>query len=130
MTEKTIRELFVSKEKLEDEISTLESKIYTINRVIEERWKYLIGFGCGYFDTWTLNDLDVVAVKYNSRSGEGTDYIPIRFFEGDDKEEAKSAYDKYIEGVRRDVRRKEEEKKEVKEKNMLKNLLKKYGEAP
>ena len=124
-----IRERFKIKKDLEHKIETLEDKLSFRAAPVEERWKYLIGFGCGYFDTWSIVE-DIVAVKYNSRSGDGTDYIPIRFFEGDDKEEAKSAYDKYIEGVQRDRKRREKEEKEVKEKGMLRTLLKKYGETP
>ena len=124
-----IRELFTDKKELEYQIELLEDEISEARPVVEERWKYLIGFGCVYFDTWSIVE-DMVVVKYGSRGGDGTDFIPIRFFEGDDKEEAKAAFDEYRDGVQRDRRRKEEEKKEAKEKNMLKNLLKKYGEAP
>jgi len=132
MTEKTIhqtflREIFASKEKLEDEIGMLESKIDTINRVIEARWKSLIGFGCGYFDNWTLNDLDVVAVKYNSRSGEGTDYIPIRFFVGT-LEDAKIAYKEYLDEIKEERKKRKAGLEEKKERELLKNLSEKYKE--
>ena len=131
MTEKTIhqtflREIFASKEKLEDEIGILENKIYTINRVIEARWKSLIGFGCGYFDTWSITE-DIVAVKYGSRGGDGTDYNPIRFFVGT-LEDAKISYKEYLNEIKEERKKRKAGLEEKKERELLKNLSEKYKE--
>ena len=83
-----IRKLFDRKDELEDEI-------IDINHEVKERWEKLLGFGCGYFDDWSLHK-DTVHVGYEHRGSHGTDEIPVRFFEMDDADESKKEYSAYI----------------------------------
>jgi|GEM_PF-6490063 len=67
---------------------SLESKISEFNDVVEERWKKLIGPGCGYFISWSM-EKDMVSVSYRSPSGNiDSDEIPMRFFEIESDDEA------------------------------------------
>jgi len=67
----------------------LESKIDVYTNEVEERWKKLIGFGCGYFSDWDEEE-DIVYVTFADPRGGGqkVDKIPARFFEIKDDDEA------------------------------------------
>jgi hypothetical protein len=84
-----IEELYKKKEELEDQISDIDEKI-------KDRWQKLLGFGCGYFDDWFLNDALFLIVKFEHRGDHGSDEIPIRFFEMKDEEQAVKEYKAYI----------------------------------
>lgn len=64
---------------------------------IAERWKDIIGFGCGYFNRFTIDgDNVLVYYEYPSRMGGGIcsepDVIPIECFKCKTVEEAKRIY--------------------------------------
>ena len=64
---------------------------------IEARWKELIGFGCGYFDSYSIEG-DEVWVVYDRPRGGGldTDVIPLQFFETEDEKVAVKQYKEFL----------------------------------
>lgn len=77
-------------------IRKLSEKYEELSTHIESRWRELIGFGCGYFDSWTLSG-DYIYVYYErpSRQGGGIghpDKIPLKCFEVDTIKEAKQIF--------------------------------------
>lgn len=74
-------------------------KYSNIKDEINERWQKLIGFGCGYFDSFTIEDGDII-ITYEKPGGcypaiYSSDTIPIEFFEIEDDKEAIEKYKEY-----------------------------------
>jgi len=113
-----IRELFDRKDELEDEIIDIDHEV-------KERWKKLIGVGCGYFDDWRLSK-GTVFVGYEHRGSRGTDEIPVRFFEMINDDEAKEKYSKYMAEKKESEEIERKEKEKFKERKLYKHLKEKF----
>jgi len=60
---------------------------------VRERWEKLIGFGCGWFGSYSVQG-DHVIVDYEAprNGGPERDMIPIEFFKMEDEEKARGAW--------------------------------------
>ena len=113
-----IKKLHTKKDELEDEI-------YTIKHQVKERWKKLIGFGCGYMGKWCLID-GMVIVNFESHGNCNTDKIPLRFFEIEDHDLATKKFKEYQKEILKAEKIKELEDKEKEERKLFDRLKKKY----
>jgi len=105
-----------------------EDKLDNIKTNVEIRWKKLIGPGCGYMEDWGFNEKDMlVVVSFEHRGNNGTDVIPIKFFEMENAEEAKKEFDLYTKKKREDTAAKEESEKKEKRRALYKELKNEFG---
>jgi uncharacterized protein YeaO (DUF488 family) len=102
---------------------------------IEERWKKLIGPGCGYFCGWRMSNksdenADMVVITYISPRGndQDTEDIPVRFFEIEPQQEAVTQFIIYMKEKRALEKKKEDELREAKDRKLLEELTQKYGQ--
>jgi hypothetical protein len=115
--------------RIRERLERLKDKFISIQD-IEERWKQLIGPGCGYFIDWRIEceEVDIVTIIYDRPRGGGTDTeeIPIEFFEIEDEQEAVAKFRSYIEEQRELEEKKEDELRETKERKLFEELKQKY----
>jgi len=83
-------ELSGEDERLKVKIERLEGRRCEIAEKIKDRWKFLIGFGCGYFNDWYVDGSTVnVSIERPRGGGPDTDVIPLACFEAATDAEAK-----------------------------------------
>ena len=95
---------------------------------VKMRWQNLIGFGCGWFNSYEISD-DKVIIRYGApRSGSSAvDIIPITYFEMEDEEEARKMWKELLEEQRKEKEDANNKQKEDREKAQFERLKKKYG---
>jgi len=94
---------------------------------VQSRWQKLIGFGCGWFNSYEIHG-DKVIIRYGApRSGGMTsETIPIQYFEMEDEDEACEAWKKSIAEQRKNAEDARIKQEENKERTQLERLKKKY----
>lgn len=112
--------------KLHKHKSIFEDKIANIGARVGKRWEELIGPSCGYYEDWGINAKDAVVVSYEHKGSNGTDVIPVRFFEMENTEEAKKEFDLYIKRKKAYTAAKEEAKKKEERLTLYKKLKKEF----
>ena len=81
-----------------EDVENILTTWFEAEKLIESRWKQIIGFGCGYFHSWEIQgDLVVVTYERPSRQGGGIsderDRIPLKCFEIESIQEAKKLFE-------------------------------------
>lgn len=74
---------FYEHEKIDlDKAIQLKDDLEEIEYKIKKRWSALIGFGCGYFQSWEVNskDPDTILIHSQLHDNTSTDIIHKKFF--------------------------------------------------